>query len=102
MVNYIRDIHSMGTNVDPHMRKIEDYGAVAALEILLGGSLRDSRPQHSLSWLMLLENALSSFMRMKGQYFIQISTASSQNPSVYRTLKLVPIDAIVFKYQQHH
>jgi len=62
-ITNIRDIHCMCTNMDQYMWMTPEYGVVAALQILLRTSLFDSRPEHRLSWLMFLMNALSSFCR---------------------------------------
>jgi hypothetical protein len=78
-IMYVRYIHGMCTNMDQYMWMIQEYGEVAAIQILLRSSLFDCRPGHRLSWLMFLVKARSSFRRMKGQYFNQTTTASSQS-----------------------
>jgi hypothetical protein len=78
-IMYVIYIHGMCTYVDQYMWLIQEYGEVAALQNLLRASIFDFRPGHRLSWLMFLVKVLSSFRRMKGQYFNQVTTASSQN-----------------------
>jgi hypothetical protein len=64
------------------MWMLQEYGEEAAIEIVLRASLFDCLPGHRLSWLMFLVKVLISFRRMKGKYFNQASTVSSQ--SLYR------------------
>jgi hypothetical protein len=95
-IKYLRDIHGMCTNMNLYMWMIDGYDVVAALQILLRAFLFDSLPLHRLFWLMFLVNVLSSFWRMKGQYFSQVTTASTQSLSVYHTPNIVLLDAISF------
>jgi hypothetical protein len=95
-IRFVREINGMCNTMDLYMWMIDEYGVLAALRILHWTFLFDFRPGHCLSCLMFLMNVLSSFWRMKGQYFNQVMRASTQILSVYHTLIFVLLDAISF------